>query len=181
MNQDPYWERTRYQYSMKRDAIHVASTVGKGAAGVFWGGLAGLLAVFWPCLLHGSAAVAAMILWWGLLGVLGICFLVALARKPAPAARKQGRASASPPSGRPMSSLPPTAAETMRSAPPLCMHLGAVKVADLYGKVLHCWCLDCDPDCKKPLPANWRRLCCGSEPEAPHVYNCPQRLREVTS
>ena len=82
---------------------------------------------------------------------------------------------AAPASGPPMTSLPPTAAETRRAAPPICLHLGAVKVDSSVqeGLIWCCWC----PDCGAELPANWRRLCCGSEPEAAHVYNCPQASR----
>lgn len=62
---------------------------------------------------------------------------------------------------------------------PLCLHLGAVKVDSVTDRsvVYRCWC----PDCEAELPANWRRLCCATEPGAAHVYNCPQGLREMTS
>jgi hypothetical protein len=62
---------------------------------------------------------------------------------------------------------------------PVCLHLRAVKVDSVTDRsvVYRCWC----PDCEAELPANFRRLCCATEPEAAHVYNCPQGFREMTS
>ena len=74
-----------------------------------------------------------------------------------------------------VSQLRPPPSSVSVPAPPLCMHFGAVKVPDLYGNVLHCWC----PGCEAELPPNWRLLCCGTEPETPHAYNCPQGRKET--
>lgn len=81
MDHDPYWERTRYNYNIKRDSLHVAGQAGKGSAAVLWGSLAGVIAVFAPLMLPSPVRIAAMIIWWGLLGILLMCFLVALARR----------------------------------------------------------------------------------------------------
>jgi hypothetical protein len=57
------------------------------------------------------------------------------------------------------------------AAPPLCLHLNAVKVDSAFDKTLiyRCWC----PDCEAELPAAWRRPCCATGPGTRHVYNCP--------
>jgi len=78
---DPYWEKTKYNYNIKRDALHVASTTSNGSAGAFWGGMLGLAAIFWPLALPAPARIIVMFAWWGLLGVFGIWFLIALTRR----------------------------------------------------------------------------------------------------
>ena len=68
----------------------------------------------------------------------------------------------------------PLPVEVLRPTPParpVCLHRNAVKVnsAVVPGLIWRCWC----PDCESELPANWTRFCCGTQPETPHMYNCP--------
>lgn len=68
MSNDPYWERTRYNPNMKRDALYVAQTAGSGAGAWFWGILIGLCVLFWPSYaLHGETQVVVSCVWYGLI------------------------------------------------------------------------------------------------------------------
>jgi hypothetical protein len=76
MSNDPYWERTKYNPNLRRDALYVAQSGGNDAGKILWGGLAVLGAVFWPCAVHGTGGVVAKVAWWGFLG---LCAVVTLA------------------------------------------------------------------------------------------------------
>ena len=73
---DDYWERTKYNPNLRRDALYVAQQQGSFPAKFFWGGLAVLGAVFWPCAVHGTGGIVAKVAWWGFLG---LCTVVTLA------------------------------------------------------------------------------------------------------
>ena len=73
---DDYWERTKYNPNLRRDALYVAQQQGNDAAKIFWGGLAILFAFFWPCAVHGTGGIVAKAAWWGFLG---LCTAVTLA------------------------------------------------------------------------------------------------------
>jgi len=104
--------------------------------------------------------------WWGILASPFAIALLASAGKRRPA----------PPKGRlPIEVLPDG------PAPPICLHPNAVRIDSVLdaGVIYRCWCPDCDPECRRPLPAAFRLSCCGAEPgtgikPARHMYNCPQ-------
>lgn len=112
---------------------------------------------------------AACGVWWGLIV---LPFAVALVGS---AAKKRA---VRPPKGRlrveatTVSQLKPPPASVCAPGP-ICLHRNAVKVDSsvVPGLIWQCWC----PDCEEPLPANWKRPCCGTEPESPHWYSCPRR------
>ena len=168
MSPDPYWERTRNNPSLRRDARYVAARqADSGVAGAFWGAMLALCVLFWPSYaLHGETRAVVSLIWYGAVfaAVTWIAIAVTVSQS-----RKQ----------RPPGGTLQVEAPARVPAPPICLHLNAVKVDNAYYRslgrtvILHCWCPDCDPDGKDLLPANFRRLCCGSEPEAPHMYNCP--------
>jgi hypothetical protein len=147
---------------------------------VEWGGifLVTITVLGWPAMVwHGYGGPTGNDWRWDIhstiaegvyLGIIAfIVFLVRLgSRAPANVAPK------APPSPLPVA---PPAPEPAR---PACRHVNAVKVESLdKTEVYRCWCPDCDPDCENPLPANFRRPCCGTEPGNPHWYSCPERNR----
>ena len=165
MSNPPVYRRPRSHAYACRCRKCARSRPDSTAAVIFWGGLAAIAVAFWPeWALHGRASVIAGIAWWGSIATIGVLILAAyLAGK-----RSHARPKPAPPSGPPMSSLPPAPWPA-----PVCRHLGAVKV-DAFDKTLIycCWC----PDCEAELPANFRRPCCRTEPGNPHWYSCPERV-----
>lgn len=161
---DPYWERTRHNPNLRRDARYVAARqADSGVAGAFWGAMLALCVLFWPSYaLHGETRAVVSLIWYGAVfaGVTWIAIAVTVSQS-----RKQR-----PPKGTLQAEAPARA-----PAPPICLHPNAVKVDSTVtpGLVWCCWC----PGCEEELPANFRRFCCGSEPEAPHMYNCPHAVR----
>jgi hypothetical protein len=79
-NQD-YWERTKYNPNLRRDALYVVQQQGNDAAKFFWGGLAALFAFFWPLLIHGAGGIIAKAAWWGFLGICAVVIMVAVSRR----------------------------------------------------------------------------------------------------
>ena len=76
---DPYWDRTKYNPNLRRDALYVAQQTGSGAAKGFWGGLLFLIVAFWPLwALHGLARAIAIIAWFGVIAIGVIWFLAAV-------------------------------------------------------------------------------------------------------
>jgi len=143
-----------------------------------------LVAGFWPAMVwHGYGgpegtswrwdihSTIACLIWWGLTIVpLTVAAVISAGRK-----RKLGRAA--PEAARAVTGARALTAEAAKvPEPPVCRHLNAVRVDSVLDPKLvwQCWCPDCDPDCETPLPADFRRPCCGTEPEAPHLYNCPE-------
>jgi hypothetical protein len=103
MSQDPYWEKTKYNPNMRRDAIHVVQQTGNGPAKFMWGGLLAIFAVIgtaiWPYFIwHGEGGATgyqrvwdtsswiACGIWWGIIAVTAIGFavraIVILRRRP---------------------------------------------------------------------------------------------------
>ena len=171
---DDYWDRTRHNPNLRRDALYVAQQTGAGAGAWFWGLLIGAAVVFWPSYaLHGETRTAVSVAWYGLIGLGAIVFLVAVTVGQA---RRQPRR------------VPPPAPPVRNASPgplpvpalPICLHRNAVKVnsgvpgLDL---IYRCWC----PACETALPATFRYPCCGGEPGVlpgtGHVYNCRQAAR----
>lgn len=116
---------------------------------------------------------AACGIWWGLLAAGFAAAVIAGGVKPRRVRPPKGRLRVEatvPASGPPMTQMPP--------APPFnrpCLHLNAVKVDSVLNRTLVycCWC----PGCETELPASFRLPCCGTEPETPHAYNCPQAVK----
>ena len=152
---DPYWERTRYNPNLRRDATYIAQNVGSGSGGWFWGILVGIGVVFWPSYaLHGETQVAASIAWYGTIGILLVWFLAAVSVKQA---RKQR-----PPKGRlrveatTASQLKPPPA-SICVPPPICLHRNAVPVDNLLGGEPWAWlCPKEAGGCGAELPADWK-------------------------
>ena len=137
-----------------------------------WHGYGGPMGTDWRWDIHSTIAC---LVYWGVL--IFIAGMIWLGNKPAkhprpPKGRLQVEATPQPP----VSSASTAPQPVPVPQPPLCLHLNAVKVPSVLDRSLiyRCWCPDCDPDCKAPLPANFRRPCCGTEPETPHLWNCPQ-------
>ena len=80
---DDYWERTRYNPNLRRDALYVAQSQGNAAAKIFWGGLAILFAFFWPLAVHGIWGIVAKAAWFGFLGICGVAVAVLVLRRSA--------------------------------------------------------------------------------------------------
>jgi hypothetical protein len=79
-NQD-YWERTKYNPNLRRDAIHVAQSGGNFAAAFFWGFLGVCAVAFWPLGVHGTGGIVAKAAWWGFLGICAVLFAVRASRR----------------------------------------------------------------------------------------------------
>ena len=76
---DPYWDRTRYNPNLRRDALYVAQQTGSGAAKVFWGAMLFAVVAFWPLwALHGMARAYVAVAWFGLVAIGAIWFLAAV-------------------------------------------------------------------------------------------------------
>lgn len=150
---------------------------------------------FWPARVwHGTTpsgawrwdihSTAACLIWWGLMLIPFLAVTIG---------GKRGRRPRRPACGMPaVEQLPPPPASVTVpacrhrtvlgqvcldcGASVACRHLHAVKVASAFlpDVVYHCWCPDCDPECGTPLPAGFRRPCCGTEPETPHLRNCTE-------
>ena len=74
MSNDPYWERTKYNPNLRRDALYVVQQQGNDAGLFFWGFIVLCFAALWPLGVHGTGGVVAKVAWWGFLGV---CVIVA--------------------------------------------------------------------------------------------------------
>jgi len=70
-NQD-YWERTRYNPNLRRDALYVVQQQGNFPAKFLWGFFAVCGIAFWPLGVHGTGGIVAKAAWWGFLGLCGI-------------------------------------------------------------------------------------------------------------
>ena len=87
---DDYWEKTKYNPNLRRDALYVAQQQGNFPAKFLWGSLAACGVVFWPLAVHGTGGVVAKAAWWGFLGLCGIVAAV-LASLAAASRRKVAR------------------------------------------------------------------------------------------
>jgi hypothetical protein len=165
----------------------------KGNYGIIGPGLLilgiGWIVLCWPALAwHGQTdtggwrwdihSTVACLIWWGIIVVpLAVAAGIDVNRKrkltgtPQPGVQAISKARAKPPE--PLIPRPPDT--------PICLHHGAVRVESVldWDVTWHCWCPDCDPDGKTPLPADFRYPCCGGEPGTEpgtgHLYNCPNR------
>lgn len=79
MSNDPYWERTRYNPNLRRDALYVAQQTGSGAGKFFWGALLFLGVAFWPSwALHGETRTVVSWAWYGTIAAVVIWVLAAV-------------------------------------------------------------------------------------------------------
>jgi hypothetical protein len=81
MSNDDYWERTKYNPNLRRDALYVVQQQGNFPAKFLWGFFGLCFIAFWPLMIHGTGGVVAKAAWWGLLGIFAVLFAVLASRR----------------------------------------------------------------------------------------------------
>lgn len=187
MGNEPHTRRQAYRPARQYQRPPARSTGGGVADYGVIGPAAfiiGIIAVagFWPAMAwHGTTdtggwrwdihSTIGCLIWWGV-----IIFLLGLAVY----ANREVKPAGPPPQPDRWRENP-----AYRQAPPVPVpppapargHLRAVKVDSVPDPAL-IWCCWC-PDCEAELPAGFRRACCGTGPETPHLWNCPHAERKM--